>query len=197
MHKFRLLVLGCVVSVPATMASAADGAAPGSSGQAANWAPHDLIVNFHHLPKLYSCDALWYKFRDVLRALGARPDPSIVTFQCGPQIGSLARSPQVHLYFSLPQPVGDDTHWADIEASLRTVRLEPGHPAALDASDCVLLRQMKDRLLAALPARVISFKLACEAPAGRSPFNVSVETLTPLEDRARVAARDTPTPTPH
>src|ERR1700719_1536202 len=100
MHKIRLLVLGCVVSIPATLASAAGEPSSGSTGQAALWTAHDLIVNFRHLPKIYSCDALWYKFRDVLRALGARPDLSIVTFQCGRELGSLALSPQVHLYFA-------------------------------------------------------------------------------------------------
>jgi hypothetical protein len=198
MRKFRLLVFGCVVSVPATLSSAAGVASPGSAGQAAIWTRHDLIVNFRHLPKIYSCDALWYKFRDVLRAIGARPDLTIATFQCGPQLGSLARSPQVHLYFSIPQTVGDDdAHWADVEAALRTVRLEPGHPASIDASDCQLLRQMKDGLLAALPDRVISFKLACEAPSGRSLFNVSVEALTAVQGPARVATRDPPNPGPH
>jgi hypothetical protein len=197
MHKIRLLVFGCVVSVPATLAGAADAPASGSAGQAAIWTPHDLIVNFRHLPKIYACDALWYKFRDVLRALGARPDFKIATFQCGPQIGSLALSPQVHLYFSIPQSIrDDDIRWANIKVAPQTVRLEPGNPASLDASDCKLLRQMKDGLLAAIPARVISFKLACEAPSGRSPFNVSVEALTPVEGRARVAANP-PNPAPH
>ncbi len=197
MHKFRLLALGCVVSIPATLASAAGAATSASPGRAAIWTAHELLVHFDHLPKIYSCEALWNKFRDVLLAIGARPDLRIVTYQCGTQLGPLGLSPQVHLYFSIPQAVGDDdTHPADVRAAPRTVRLEPGHPASLEPSDCKLLRQMKDRLLAALPDRVISFKLACEAPSVRSPFNVSVESLTPVEGRAQVAARDPPIPTP-
>src|ERR1700749_1723011 len=42
------------------------------------WAPHELIVNLHDLPKHYSCDDLWYKFRAILLTLGARQDLEIL-----------------------------------------------------------------------------------------------------------------------
>lgn len=181
-------MLACVLSL---LASAASVAAPAQVGQPAVWTPHDLIVSLDHLPKLYSCDDLWYKFRDVLRAIGARADMRILPYQCGRGLGSLAYSPQVHLHFSIPQTLSrTQARWAEIDVEPRTVRLEPGHPASINSSDCELLRQMKDGLLAALPDRIVSFHLACHAPATRAPFSVSVEALTPVAGQARVAARD-------
>src|SRR4029077_17592497 len=60
------------------------------------WIPFDLVVNLQDLPKSYSCDELWYKFRDVLLAIGARP-ANIIAFRCEKALGARARSPQVHL----------------------------------------------------------------------------------------------------
>ncbi len=186
MHRFRQ----CVLLILATLASPALFAAPAKLGQPAVWTQHDLIVGFDHLPEIYSCDDLWYKFHDVLLAIGARSDMRILAYQCGKGLGQLAHSPQVHLHFFIPQVVrGAAARWADINVEPRAVRLAPGHPASIKASDCELLRQMKDDLLAALPDRVLQFNLACEAPATPWPFSVSVEALKPVPGQARVASR--------
>jgi hypothetical protein len=145
------------------------------------------------LPKTYPCNDLWTKFHDVLLAIGARPDLTIATFRCGAGLGALAFSPEVRVHFSMLQPASQTPDlWADAVVAPQTVRLEPGHPGSLDASDCELLRQMKNGLLAALPHRIVSFRLACDAPPTRWPFSVSLETVTPVETdgRARLAARD-------
>ena len=201
MNRFRQSLLAGVLLVLTTLAGAlpAARAAPTPLAQPAVWTPHDLIVGFDHLPKLYSCDDLWYKFRDVLRAIGARPDMRILTYQCGKRLGQLAYSPQVQLHFYIPQVVEPaQARWADLHVTAKTVRLGPGHPASITNSDCELLLQMKDGLLAALPDRVLNFNLACEAPATRWPFGVSVQTLTPVAGQARVASTTTaPAPMPH
>ncbi len=186
MHEFRHSVLLALTIVVSSVCSAA----PARPGQPAVWTQHDLIVAFDHLPEIYSCDDLWYKFHDVLLAIGARPDMRILAYQCGKRLGQLAHSPQVHLRFFIPQAVrGSAARWADVNVEPRTVRLAPGHPASIKASDCELLRQMKDGLLAALPERVLQFNLACEAPATPWPFSVSVEALKPVPGQARVASR--------
>ena len=190
MYKFRQRALAGVLLVAAALVSTAGAAAPPPVGQPAVWMPHDIIVSFDHLPVVYSCDDLWYKFHDVLRAIGARPDMRILAYQCGKNLGQLAHSPQVHLHFFIPEAVrGAATRWADVNVASRTVRLAPGHPSSIKASDCELLRQMKDDLLAVLPDRVLRFNLACEAPATPWPFSVSVQALTPVSGQARVAAR--------
>ena len=190
MYKFRQSVLGCVLSATAALVSTTGFAVPTPVGKPAAWTPHDLIVAFNHLPEIYSCDDLWYKFRDVLLSIGARSDMRILAYRCGPGLGQLAYSPQVHLHFFIPQAVGpSEARWADVNVEPRTIRLEPTHPASIKASDCELLRQMKEDLIAALPDRVLNFNLACEAPVTRRPFGLSVEALTPVSGQARLASK--------
>lgn len=174
-------------TIRATTASATAGP---EVGQPAVWRHHDLIVPLDNLPTQYSCNDLWYKFRDVLLALGARADLKILTYRCADQTGIRGRSPRVHLQFSTPELVkGPQTRWAQISAASETVRLTPGQPALLRDSDCELVRQIKNSLLPELTQRIVSFDLACAAPRpSRRPFNVTVEALIPVTTRSRVAA---------
>jgi hypothetical protein len=194
--KRNCLLLIVSLLTAALLGSRPAAAAPPQLGRPAQWRSYDIIVDLHNLPTRYSCDDLWYKFHDVLLALGARPDLKIVTYRCGPRSGELAKSPSVQLRFSVPELLSPkEARWADIDAAPQTVRLTPGQPGSLHDSDCELLRQMKDQLLTALPERVISFNLACAAPrSARWPFNVTVQTLTPVNTNPRVAARISPPP---
>jgi hypothetical protein len=136
----------------------------------AQWTQQDLIVSLHDLPRRYSCDDLWYKFRDVLLAIGARADYKILPYDCnGP-------APRVQLKFLLPREIGAaQQQWADLSVTRKTVRLQPGEPATLDASDCELVKQMKDLLLTALPVKVVGSELTCG-----KPFEVSIAALSPV-----------------
>jgi hypothetical protein len=160
-------------------------------GQPATWRPHDLIVSLRNLPRAYSCDDLWYKFRDILLALGARPDIKILVYQCGREAGELARSPDVHLQFSTPEVLtGAQVRWAQIRAAPETVHLAPGQPASLRGSDCELMRQIKDELLPEVTERVVKVDFACSAPRqSRPPFNITVQTETSVATNPRVSAR--------
>jgi hypothetical protein len=151
----------------------------------ATWVGHDLNVDLHNLPQRYSCDDLRRKFRDVLLVLGARPDLKVSTARC--EMGS--RSPSVRLQFSMPQ-LGDRPAkpGSVVEAAATIVRLEPGHPDSLSAVDCELMRQIKDRLLAPLSQRVVSYNLAClAAPSRGARFNLAIQVLQPIDGGARVA----------
>jgi hypothetical protein len=175
---------------------AATSGAATAAAEPARWRPYDLIIDLRDLPKSYSCDALYYKLWDVLWALGARPGMKILTYDCerttanahaGVAPGVPARSPRVHLLFALPDALsGGEARWADVRAVERTIRLEPGHPRTLDASDCALVQQIKDTLLPALAADVVGSRLDCGAPASSARFSLSIRTLTP---EARGAAR--------
>ena len=170
----------------------AQAASPPQPGHPATWRPYDLIVDLHDLPQRYSCDDLWYKFHDVLLAIGARPDLEIVTYRCErSQSESNARSPRAQLHFALPELLSPaQSRWSELQVSTTTVRLAPGHPKSLQSTDCELLQQMKDRLLASLSQRIVSFDLACAAPhPARWPFNVTVQTLTPAPTVPRVVAQ--------
>ena len=184
---------GCMLILSALTPMLAAGLAQADpqTGQPAAWVAHDLRIDLHDLPRRYSCDDLWYKFHDVLLVLGARPDLKILTARC--ERGS--RSPSVRLQFSTPEFVKrTSTRGIGIDAAAATIRLEPGHPASLNDADCELMRQIKDRLLAPVLQRIVSFNLACSAPPSRGGrFNVSVQALKPVNSRARAAEdRDAP-----
>ena len=181
-----MLILAALTPLPAFGSAQA---AP-QAAQPAAWVAHDLNIELHNLPGRYSCDDLSHKFHDVLLVLGARPDLRILTVRC--ERGS--RSPSLRLQFSLPELVKPtSSRGMAVDATAATTRLEPGHPASLNETDCELLHQIKDRLLAPLSLHVVSFNLACFAPPSRrAHFNVSVQTLKPLDNQARVAEEREP-----
>ena len=172
-----MFAIGLALAAPPTAQS------PGS--QPATWVEHDINLNLYNLPRSYFCDELRQKFRDVLLVLGARPDPNVLTSRC--ELGS--RSPSVRVRFSMPQTSESTAKGGTaVEASAALVRLEAGHPVSLEATDCELLRQIKDGLLAPISHQVMTFNLACSAPASkRARFSLSVQTLQPLVGATRVA----------
>jgi hypothetical protein len=172
------------------LCGAAAAATPQSPGTAAMWVPHAIIVDLD-LPKRYSCDDLWYRFRAILLSIGAAPDPKIVPYECEGQ------SPKVQLQFSLPAALeGAQARLADLRASNDTITLEPGHPAPLEAADCELVRQIKDELFTELPLRVLSSELSCaRSPAGHSRFRLSLQALradSPSESATAASAGAVP-----
>lgn len=147
--------------------------------QPAAWLAHDLVVAFRHLPKRYSCEDLQAKVTDVLLAIGARPE-SVFPYRCERAVGPQARSPEVHLQFSFPEMLHRDGRAsANAGLSVKTVELRPGDPATLTDADCVLLRQLKGTLLTAIPVKILSYRLSCEAPGRAKPlFRLSVSAWT-------------------
>lgn len=122
-----------------------------NAGSPAVWFPYDLIIDLQNLPRVYTCDDLYYKFRDVLVALGAQHWPMIHTYRCN------SRSPRMHLQFALAKTVsGSEQQYASMQVSSKTLELGPGKPQSLTQSDCQLLDQIKDTLLPALPVKIVS-----------------------------------------
>jgi hypothetical protein len=169
-----LIVFAMLAFVPAAYAATS---AQSSSAQPAAWLQHDLIVSLHDLPKTYSCNDLWYKFRDVLLEIGARADYKILPYDCN------SRSPRVQLNFWLPQPLTPaQKQYADLNATPKTVELQPGKPSTLKASDCELVRQMNSAFFPAIPLQVVGSQLDCMAsPKGKPHFELSVAALTPVQ----------------
>jgi len=175
----RTLLL-CVTLAAAAAAQAATPSSATAAGVPAEWRTYDLLVDFRELPRTYSCDELWYRFRDVLLALGARAYMTIVPYDCGYVGGGEARSPRVEVKFQLPQPLhGAATRYAEVSAVKRSVRLAPGAPHSLQAGDCELVKQMQKLLLAALPVQVTAADFSCTGPsttfalALQAPFGVA------------------------
>src|SRR5438105_1886663 len=132
MRPASTIALATLVALLALATGAPARAATQDASQPAVWAPHALIVDLRNLPKHYTCDDLWYKFRDVLLAMGARPDMKILPYRCAGHAGSQAYSPKVELQFSMPRTVsGADVKWADLRVIAKPVHLQPGAPAHL------------------------------------------------------------------
>jgi hypothetical protein len=172
------LVIASAFILAMTVATATEPSHP------AVWSPHLMIVDVGKLPKRYTCDELWYKFRDVLLAVGARPDMKILPYGCESRLGLRAYAPKVQLEFSVPREVsGRAALSADMQAVTKSIRLEPGAPSHIDDQDCDLLRLMKSTLLSYIGVSVADFHLACGAPpSSKPPFGLTVRTLVPVPE---------------
>ena len=151
-------------------------------------------VKLHDLPKNYSCYDLWYRFREVLAKIGARPDWKITTQGCVFSGTTAVRSPQVELEFYFPEALpAAQAKWSDVKAVQSTVALEPGTaPNSLDKSDCELVKQIKDGLLPALPVQVLEAHVDCTAASSRHPYRISVQTLIPVPPPVAAGAGSAP-----
>lgn len=161
----------------------------GSTARPAIWRTYDMIVDFQRLPRTYTCDQLWYEFRGILLRLGAPPAGiNILPYDCSPTPDGDLKSPHVEVRFQLPFLLQPGVTGAPIHAVEGTVRLSPGRPKTLHASDCQLLKQIRQTMLASMPVKVDAAHFDCAAPAPRSGrFWVTLR--LPVLARARPAAR--------
>jgi hypothetical protein len=144
----------------------------------ATWITRDVQLDFHNLPKAYSCDELWYRLRDVLLAIGARQYMAITPYNCAANSPGGGRSPSVDLKFqTLRVLTGAEAHWAQTKAARKTVRLAPGEPKILDAADCALLSQLDGTLFTYLDMHVLESDLQCAGPASARKFSVVVDAV--------------------
>lgn len=186
---------------PAGTAPAADAAHRGvAAGQPALWRVYDMIVDFRNLPRTYTCDQLWYEFHGILLRLGAPlASIDILPYDCSPSPAGDMKSPSVEVRFQLPFIVQPGITGAPLEAVERTVRLSPGTPKTLLASDCELLRQIEQTMLASMPLEVDAASFACAAPPARSGKFAVTLTLPVVAGARTVGAAGPPTagPAPH
>jgi hypothetical protein len=169
--------VGAGFALQASLARAAGSAAqPGTT--AAEWMPHELIVGLTDLPRAYSCNDLWYRFHDVLSAIGAR-EMRILTYDCSDTATHAHGSPQVELKFQLPGALTSaNARFADLAANNSAVRFLPGSPRSLSADDCELMRQITAGLFGALGLHTDA-KFRCDAKAPGKRFAVTVRALLP------------------
>ncbi|MBW4050663.1 MAG: hypothetical protein HIU85_04245 [Proteobacteria bacterium] len=133
------------------------------------WRTYDMIVDFQSLPRTYTCDQLWYEFRGILLRFGAPPAGiNILPYDCSPTPDGDLKSPHVEVRFQLPFLLQPGVTGAPIHAVEGTVRLSPGKPKTLHASDCQLLRQIRQTMLASMPVKVDSAHFDCSAPPSRA-----------------------------
>ena len=164
----------CVLALASAGARAA-GAGEAAAAKPALWRTYDLIVNLQRLPRTYTCDELWYEFHGILLRLGAWPYTiNILPYQCSPSPAGDMKSPNVQVRFQLPFFLqGVAAHSAPAEAVERTLRLAPGEPKTLHASDCQLMRQISRTLLTSIPVRIDRQRFDCsEFAQGAGRFYV-------------------------
>jgi hypothetical protein len=161
-------------------ASAVSAAEP---AQAAYWAQHDEIDYLDNLPRLYSCDELYYKYRDVLLRLGARPGMKIYAYGCLHD-GSVAAKgrPHVNLTYEVPKALPPAVSGqSGFPTKLATLHLKPGHPKSLDSGDCILVQDMRDTVLASFSSHIDTGGPNCSSThSAHRQFDLTVQTLLPL-----------------
>ena len=178
-------------------AVAETGGADPAAGQPALWRTFDMIVNFQNLPRTYTCNQLWYEFHGLLLRLGAWPySINILTYNCSRTPNGDMKSPAAEVRFQLPTFVhGAAVKWASAKAIERTVRLAPGEPKTLQTSDCQLLQQIDQTMLASMPVRIAREHFDCAAQSRRAEkFDVSVS--LPMAEKIPTVAT-TSAPAPH
>jgi hypothetical protein len=165
LYVIAIVLLGCCTAAAAGDPSRAGGAqSVTATAQPAEWQTFDVLVDFQNLPRTYSCDELWYKFRDVLIQLGARTYGTISPYDCGTSHGGEARSPHVEVAFQLPRVLhGAAARYAQISVIDSSVRLTPGSPRSLGAYDCEFMKQLHDLFFPALPLRIETAEFNCAA----------------------------------
>jgi hypothetical protein len=182
------LRLGLGVAVAsALIALSAPGLADTRTNVPSVWGRYDLILELDHLPKQYSCKDLWYKFRDVLLAVGAGGISEILPYDCGSGRTDQGLSPKVHVAFVVPEAAsGIQVRYPDLRASSAEIHLGPGRPSTLDDSDCRLLQQMNNLLFRSIPVQVVRATWNCDgAVAGQPRYGLTLQVLKPVP-------RDTP-----
>jgi hypothetical protein len=186
------LLLGSCYGAEAAGLSPAEGghtsAAP-PTPVPAEWQTFDILVDFQSLPRTYSCDELWYKFRDVLRNLGARAYMAITPYDCGYRGGGEARSPRVEIKFQLPRPLqGPAVRYAQMSVVERSIRLTPGSPPSLGSQDCEFAKQLGSIFFPALPVSVEKADFRCSAAMPSYSLVVNARVVAPASSAPALPA---------
>jgi hypothetical protein len=146
----------------------------------AEWQTFDILVDFQSLPRTYSCDELWYKFRDVLRILGARAYMTITPYDCGYVGGVEAYSPRVEVKFQLPRLLhGRATQYAQVSVVEKSIRLTPGSPSSLGTQDCEFAKQLDTTFFPALPVSVETADFRCSATIPTYAMVINARVVAP------------------
>jgi hypothetical protein len=126
-------------------AAAASAQTPAVDG----WREREFSFTYMGFTTTYSCEGLKGKVRTILAALGARDDLSIRATGC--EIGGgVALAPQVHVRAAFPDAAADGV-----------VTLAPRRTRGLEAGDCELVEQLRDRVLPDLGFDVRTERAGC------------------------------------
>jgi hypothetical protein len=166
----------------ALAAGAADGA---GAQQPGSWQPHKYEFHFMGFTSTYSCDGLADKLQLLLRAVGARPDATVIPL-CARGSGVPDKLAQASLKFSTLQLADANAPGAPASAPdgapgvWRHVELAPRHPFDLQAGDCELVEQFRDTLLPMFATRNVDNQVTCVPhQESGSNFSLSFDVFAP------------------
>jgi len=147
-----------VVALWAGLAAAAD-----EEDVAATWKRYEVRFYYVGFTTHYSCDGLRDKVRRLLLHAGVRKDVKISLSGCEVGLDRVARMPGLKVVFwapELPEAGRRDVGEPAI-ARWRPVVVRRGQPRGLEAGDCELVEQFRDRLLPKLKTRAVSGDINC------------------------------------
>jgi hypothetical protein len=135
-------------------ARAADPAAP------AAWQRHEMEFVYLGFTTRYSCEGLRDKLHALLLASGARPGMEVKIRGCPAGPGEVTEFPRVHMVFHAAAIAATGTA-EPVSAGWKRVTLAARKPMALEAGDCELVEQFRDRVLPAFVTRGLEGEVHC------------------------------------
>lgn len=148
----------CLAAAWARPAAAAD-----EEEIAATWKRYEVRFHYTGFTTRYSCDGLQDKVRRLLLHAGVRKDLKISLSGCEVGPGRVASMPGLRIVFWAPElpEAGRRDVGEPALARWRRVVMRRNQPRWLEAGDCELVEQFRDRLLPQLMTRAVSSDINC------------------------------------
>lgn len=169
------------------------GAACGASeaGPQAAWQRQEMEFTYLGFTTRYSCEGLRHKLRALLLASGARPDLEVRIRGCPAAPGDVTDFPRVRMVFhSVARPAAGAVAAQAVDARWKRVEIGPRQLRELEAGDCELVEQFRDRVLPAFVVRGLEGEVHCiPHRISASAFHLRFESLQGAPGRNEGAAR--------
>jgi hypothetical protein len=157
-----------------------------AQAESGSWRSHEIEFDFLGFTSTYSCDGLQSKLQVLLRTLSARHDAVVSTLPCGRGFGVPDKFARASLRFAtlepaeaLAAPASDAS--AVAKGQWRQVVLAPHRPSALDAGDCELVEQFRDKILPLFATRALHNEVHCIPFQESGGYELQLEVFAPLE----------------
>jgi hypothetical protein len=157
--------LVCVLAASAAMAPLrvvpADDQSAARANELSVWEQHQAHFDYYSETRLYSCQVLEKKVRQLLRQLGVRQDLQVQASGCNAGTFSSSHMGTVNVTFYALAPSsmnaaanGVPGHWVNMDIS-------PLRSRFLDGGDCELIRSMQSVLSKELSWRALQYNTSC------------------------------------
>lgn len=159
---------------------------------AAAWKRHEIEFVYMGFTTRYSCEGLRDKMKLLLRSVGARPGFEVATRVCAGPPGRADPFPHVRMVFEAPEipEAGRRDAGVPAIARWRSVTLSRRQPRELEAGDCELVEQFRDRVMTAFTTRRLEGDINCiPHQLSGSTFNLRFDVLESVPASGDASAR--------